>query len=455
MPNKSPLLEAITQSPLLISSGSEGLFQASIKHVIESQHADQMLGEALSVTAADGDDFWPTGQDDWRSRLRPYNVQNGVLQIPVMGVLLNRFSYQFGRWATGYTYIERALQRGLADSNVRAIAFVIDSPGGEVAGCFELSDKIYSARGEKPFRAFAADSAYSAAYAIASATDSITVTRSGGVGSIGVVTAHVEYSEMLKDVGIKVTFIYAGDHKVDGNSYEKLPDEVKSRIQERINRIYGEFTGTVARNRSMGEEAVRDTKALTYSAAEAIQIGLADRTGGLDEEMTIFSEELAEAKDEQMANGTEKKDGTAVDQAAHDAAVTEARIEGAAAERGRISAILSSPEGKTRPKAAMSLAMKTSMSIEEAQAVLSDMDEEKASTPTKTGEGEGETAKTPTGKKPKASGQTPFDNAMSKDNPEVGDGGGADDDVSDDDTASASILADYAGTTGVKRKSAA
>lgn len=457
MPNSNqPLLAAVTQNPLLISSGSEQLFQDCIQHIVTSEHASAMLNEAV-MAANDDEDYWPRS-DDWRASLRPYNVKNGVLQIPIMGVLLNRFSYQFGRWATGYTYIEKALQRGLADDNVKAIAFVCDSPGGEVAGCFELVDKIYDARGEKPMRAFSADHAYSAAFALASAANDISVTRSGGVGSVGVVTAHVEYSEMLKDWGVKVTFIFAGKHKVDGNSYEKLPDNVKSRIQERINRIYGEFTATVARNRGMDEKAVRDTEALTYDANEAITIGFADRIGALDEEMVIFSEEATATEDEQMADKT-TTDAKTVDQATHDKAVTDARAEGATAERARISGILASDEGKARPKAAMSLAMKTGMSVEEAKSVLADMPEEKAEAPAKDDKAktEGDDKAKGEGGKPTASGKkTPFEAAMDKsDNPNVGADGDDDEEQTDDAKASASILADYAGATGITKKSAA
>ena len=456
MPNNNrPLLEQITQSPLLISASSEGLFQASIAHVLQSEHAAAMLDDA--VLASDDDDFWPRDNNDWRSAYRPYNVKDGVLQIPVMGVLLNRFPYQFGRWATGYAYIEKAMQRGLADGNVKAIAFVCDSPGGEVAGCFELVDKIFEARGTKPMRSFAADHAYSAAYAIFSSTGkgNGSVTRSGGVGSIGVVTAHVEYSEMLKDMGIKVTFIFAGEHKVDGNAYEKLPDSVKSRIQERINRIYGVFTSTVARNRSMDEKAVRDTKALTYDANDAIDAGLADRIGALDEEMVIFSEEVAAAEDEQMADKTTTTtDAKTVDQATHEAAVANAQTTGAKAEKDRIKAILACDEGKARPKAAMSCAMNTDMSLDAAKAFLADLPEEKAEAPAKT-ETEGkDKAKTEDKGKPAASGKAPFEAAMDKsDNPNVGaDAGDDDEGAGDDDKASMSILADYAGATGRKAK---
>ncbi len=441
--SSQPLLEQITQSPLLISASAEGLFQASVTHVLAHAHAAEMISGAIS--AANDDDFWPTDSNDWRAVYRPYNVKDGVLQIPVMGVLLNRFPYQLGRWATGYAYIEKAFQRGMADGNVKAIAFVIDSPGGEVAGCFELVDKISGARGEKPFRAFAADHSYSAAYAIASASDQIVVTRSGGVGSIGVVTAHIEYSEALKEMGIKVTFIFAGAHKVDGNAYEKLPESVKSRIQNRIDKIYGVFTSTVASNRGLDEKAVKATEALTYDANDAIEVGLADKVGALEDEMAIFSQDVSEAEEEQMAENSKPNDKTGIDQATHDAAVASAKSEGmkegAVAAKTRITAILGSDEGKKKPKAAFSCAMRTDMTLEQAVAFLADMPEEKA-----------EAAPA----NPAATtGKTPFDAAMSKDNPEVGAGSEGDKTQGSDADVSASILGAYAGATGRKAKAAA
>ncbi len=445
MANKTPLLEQITQNSLLIDAGAADLFRASVEHIVAHEHAEDFLSTAVSM-ASDDEDFWP-GSDDWRAQYRPYVVKEGILQIPVMGVLLNRFPWQLGRWATGYTYIEKALVRGLGDANVKGIAFIHHSPGGEVAGCFELGDKIYEARNAKPMRAFSADAAYSASYLLYSSVGKRgSISRSGGVGSIGVVTAHVEYSEALKKEGIKVTFIFAGKHKVDGNAYEKLPDSVKNRIQGRIDRIYGVFTAAVARNRSMDDAAVRATEALTYDASDAVEVGLADRVGSLDEEMVLFSNEVA-LGDEQMAD---------VKQEDHEKAVAAARTEGMAAgkadgvkdgmaaERARISGILASDEGKKRPKAAMSLAMKTGLTVEEASATLADMPEEKAEAP------KGDKAEDQGTKK--AKGESHFDKAM-------GNGTGVearseedDEDEDSPESLSASILSDYAGAAGAKRK---
>ena len=131
------------------------------------QKEEVLAGE---VTVDNEDGYWPDS-DSWMTYYRPYNVKNGILSIPVQGVLVHGLSYAFGTWATGYTYIRRALSRGLEDPEVRGIAFVINSGGGEVSGNFDLVDFAYAARGRKPTVAFVNEHAYSAAYSIASVAD--------------------------------------------------------------------------------------------------------------------------------------------------------------------------------------------------------------------------------------------------------------------------------------------
>lgn len=444
--SKHPLLEAIANKPLLIARGQEDFFRASLQYLTSHDQAEKLLASPSMQT----EDFWAEGDDSW---YRPYLVVDGILQVPIQGVLLNRFPYQIGRWATGYDYIERAVIRGVEDYSVRGIALLIDSPGGEVAGCFELVDKLYDWRSEKPLWAFAADHAYSAAYALASAAERVAVTRSGGTGSVGVVTAHVDFSGHLEQMGVKVTFIHAGKHKVDGNPYEALPEDVRVRIQARIDKIYGVFTETVARNRDMEQDAVRDTEALTYDAEDSIAVGFADVVGALGDEMIAFNDYLATPEGDYMTTKptTKTTEGAeSVSMEAHEEAVSAAHTEGhregekagAMAERTRINAILGSDAGKARPKAALAAALKTDMTAEAATAFLSDVDEEKAVSPAP--------APAPA---PKGT-TTPFDTAMNKSNPNVG----SDEEVVDGDTAadaSATILGDYRRAQGKPAKKSA
>ncbi len=371
----NPFLARFDGTPALIAPEMKGIFEACLQQTATAMA--RLDADTSQPKMLDGDDFW-FAADDWRAVYRPYIVKNGILQVPVKGVLLHDFPWQIGAWATGYEYIWQAVKRGQADGNVRGIAFVCDTPGGMVAGCFECVDRIDAIENRKPLRSYAMESAYSAGYAIASVADSITVSRTGGVGSIGVVTMHIDVSSAMDRAGIKVTFIYAGEHKVDGNAFEALKPEVKERIQARIDELYGVFVSCVARNRAMDEQAVRDTKALTFTATQAVSNGLADSIGSLDDAIAAFAVEVtSNEEDEHMADYTQAQfeEGTA---AARGEGLSVGRTEGATAERARINGILASDAGKDRPKAALSAALKTDMTVEQASAFLTDLPKEGA-----------------------------------------------------------------------------
>ena len=366
----NPFLARIRNEPCLVAPCSAQWFQSCLAEASETMEA--MKERFAGAPLAEG--FWFDAGHPM-SEFRPYNVSGGVLTIPVRGALMNGFPYALGGMATGYPYIEQAFLRGMADENVRGIALVIDSPGGAVAGLFDMVDKMTAMSCRKPVHAFAHESAYSAAYAIASVADEITVSRTGGVGSIGVVTAHVDYSKALADQGITVTLIHAGEHKVDGNAYEPLPEAVRGKIQSRIDAIYDVFVASVARNRDMEEAAVRATEADTFMATEALEKGLADHIGPLEDSLASFAANL------NINEGDEDMPGE-FSQADLDNAMTEGMTlgvaDGAAAERARINTILSTDAAKARPKAALSVALKTDMSAEAAGAFLADLAEEKA-----------------------------------------------------------------------------
>lgn len=406
--NASTMLARMAQEPLLIAPGSEELLSAYITSM--QNHEDFAKAHEVS---AQRDDFWDD-DDEFMSWLRPYHVENGTLIVPVHGVLVHKMSFKFGSWATGYEYIRQALKRGDADPEVKRIAFDINSPGGTVAGNFELVEFISGLRGSKPMTAFANDVAFSAAYNIAAAADEVVVTRSGGVGSVGVVTMHVDYSGALDKNGIKVTFIFAGKHKVEGNPYEKLPEAAKARIQERIDRLYGEFVGYVAENRGMEEQAVRKTEALTYDASEAVGVGFADRIGTLDEEMAALLDGSAEAEDDRMSFTQEQMDAavSAAKAEAHAAGKAEGVTEGMNAERERVTAIMGSDEAKKRPAAAQMM-VDLGVPADKASEQLSKLPEE-----AKEG-GDGNDAK---GKGSKSAFELAMENG---ENPQVGDTDGS------------------------------
>jgi len=165
------------------------------------------------------------------------------------------------------------------DPEVKAIWLDIDSPGGEVAGCFDFCDELAccnKANGGKPIWGFVNEEAHSAAYAIASQCDQLIMPRTASVGSIGVLTMHVDFSKAMAMDGIKATLIHAGAHKVDGNPYEPLPDAVRADIQARLEKVRLLFAQTAARGRNTKPKAMLATEARCFDADGAVAAGLAD-----------------------------------------------------------------------------------------------------------------------------------------------------------------------------------
>lgn len=169
-------------------------------------------------------------------RGRPYRVTNGVARIPVNGSLYHKWGW-IGSYSAGYDAILNWLNLALEDPAVKGVLFDFDSPGGEVAGCFDCADQIASLRGKKPFWGLCNDMNASAAFALASAMDRRLITQTGIAGSVGVVMAHFSYEQYLEDSGIEVTLIHAGDHKVDGNRYQNLPKGVLEDFQQETSNL--------------------------------------------------------------------------------------------------------------------------------------------------------------------------------------------------------------------------
>ncbi len=177
---------------------------------------------------------------------------------------------------TSYEKIREEIEEALIDEEVETIILDIDSPGGEVNGLFDLADFIYSAGGKKRIIAIANDDAYSAAYAIASSAEKVYVSRTSGIGSIGVIASHIDQSGFDEKQGIKYTTVFAGSRKNDLNPHEPITSESLESLQEEVDRLYEMFVQLIARNRNLSTEKIKSTEAGLYFGEKAIEIGLAD-----------------------------------------------------------------------------------------------------------------------------------------------------------------------------------
>ncbi|MFT4289682.1 S49 family peptidase [Enterobacter sp.] len=337
--------------------------------------------------------------DELNPRLsRSYQVTNGIAVLPVSGTLVSKTrALQPYSGMTGYNGIIARLQQAMSDPSVDGIMLDMDTPGGMVSGAFDCADIIARMRDIKPVWALANDMNCSAGQLIASAASRRMVTQTARTGSIGVMMAHSNYGAALKTSGVEVTLIYSGDHKVDGNPYEKLPKDVRADFQTRIDATRQMFAEKVSAYTGMSVQAVLDTEAAVFSGQESVDSGLADELVNNTDALSVMREALDRRKKVTIGGNMPSPSASAVSTEPANQAVTQnaGRAEqvttlnattvavaapadiseqisvAVAAENGRIMGILNCEEAKGRESQARVLAETPGMTVESAQRILS------------------------------------------------------------------------------------
>ncbi len=265
-PVVASLAAAVLNQPLLVQPTiGEALVGGYLEGKVTSD--DSVLkADRFDVSGADGQ---PVGV-----------AQKLIGVINLSGAMVNRpMPGASGPGPVSYAAVRDFFGELLNDDAVTSIILRLDTPGGMASGCFDLVDHIFEARGRKPMYALVDDHAYSAGFALASACDEIWVSRTGGVGSVGVVRFHHDWSGNNAQIGLKVTPLFAGARKVDFNPNFPLSEEAHAEAMADLEDMYTLFVDTVARNLDMEAEAVRATEAACYRGQAAVAVGFATRLG--------------------------------------------------------------------------------------------------------------------------------------------------------------------------------
>ncbi|NMV37236.1 signal peptide peptidase SppA [Ralstonia insidiosa] len=251
-------------------------------HEVQSIYGRHCRGEKIDLKAVEAQIGKPLG-----GASSGYDMVGSVAVLPVDGVLAKRMNlFMQISGGTSMQILGQDIQAALDDPDVSAIILCIDSPGGTVDGTQELSNLIYNARGKKPILALADGTMASAAYWIGSAADKAFVSSdTTTVGSIGVVTAHMDVSGSESQRGVKTTEIAAGKYKRIASQYAPLTPEGRQTIQDQVDYTYSIFVNDVARNRGTSSEAVVEGMAdgRIFIGQQAVSAGLVDGVATLDE----------------------------------------------------------------------------------------------------------------------------------------------------------------------------
>jgi capsid assembly protease len=230
------------------------------------------------------------GPEDDTEDEEPYlfEKQGSVGVINIKGPITNRdspWNEMFG--ITSYGAIREALIYAANDSEVETILLDVESNGGSVTGCYDTGELIKMVGKIKPVVGFG-EQAYSAGYWLLSSASKIYASRTSGIGSIGVIATHMEYSKQLKDEGVGVTVFRSGQYKALVNSVEALTDVAKIQLQGQLDAAYQIFVEHVAEARNVPydycDKEMCDGK--EFFGEQALAAGLVDGIMSYDELMT-------------------------------------------------------------------------------------------------------------------------------------------------------------------------
>ena len=179
----------------------------------------------------------------------------------------------------------RVLERAFKVRGAKAVALVINSPGGSAAQSHLIYQRIRSLAEEhkRPVIAFVEDVAASGGYMIACAADEIVIDPNSIVGSIGVVAATFGFDKLLKRFGVDRRVYTAGERKMILDPFQpENPEDVK-RLKAAQKDIHAAFIALVKESR--GKRLKGSDKTLFsgefWVGGEALELGLADEIGDL------------------------------------------------------------------------------------------------------------------------------------------------------------------------------
>lgn len=177
------------------------------------------------------------------------------------------------------------------DDSIKAIILRVDSPGGAVAPSQEIYNEVKRVGMIKPVIVSMGTVAASGGYYISAPAKRIIANPGTLTGSIGVIMEIPNVEGLMDKVGVKTEVIKSGKHKDMGSSMKKLDPKDRKILQDIINDVYGQFLSDVASSRKMDIEMLRKmADGRVYTGKQALELGLVDELGGLEDAIRITSE---------------------------------------------------------------------------------------------------------------------------------------------------------------------
>ncbi len=231
--------------------------------------------------------IFPRHSDPLREYTLEGTEKGKLIVIPIRGMISDAPRKQLiGTRPSMLQEIVSQLRKAEDDPDVKAVLLKIDSPGGSVIASDLIYNEIMAFKQRKKVKIVAAmmGVAASGGYYIALPADFIMAHPATVTGSVGVLFLSPNVSGLLEKIGVDVNVSKTGKNKDMGSPFRQVTGEEQEIIQGIIDRLGAQFLNRIAEHRKLEPNKLKEiSSARIYLADDALQLGMIDSIGYLDE----------------------------------------------------------------------------------------------------------------------------------------------------------------------------
>lgn len=203
----------------------------------------------------------------------------------------------------------KEIRKARKDDNIKAIVLRVNSPGGSVLASEVIWREMTEAKKAKPVYVSMGEVAASGGYYISAPADTIVAQPNTITGSIGIFGLWFNTQELLNDkLGITTDVVETGELSDFMNPTRELTEVERNIVQSSVEKGYETFISRVSEGRGMSPDAVKEVASgRVWTGNQAIERGLVDVLGGLDETIALAADRIQAGDDYRVVYYPQKK----------------------------------------------------------------------------------------------------------------------------------------------------
>ena len=273
---------------LVVTDAEEALAQGIIDGLVYEDDFEDKIKVAMEVDPKE--DLKVVDSDKINIQIQEYDneISDRIAIVYAQGPILNT---KGSAYIIGKEAINKAFQEILESDKIKAVVLRVDSPGGDALTSEIILNASRTLKGKKPLVVSMGNVAASGGYYISSLADRIFADPMTITGSIGVLAAFPNIRGMTNRIGINAEQVTTHKNAMGYSPFEPLSEGFEKSTISAIEKVYHTFKSRVSEGRSLSMEIVEEiAQGRVWSGKNAVEIGLVDTLGGLQEAITGAAE---------------------------------------------------------------------------------------------------------------------------------------------------------------------